>query len=76
MAFQKNGATWSAKEGAYANVHATKPLTQAYGLDDSPAGLCAWIVEKFNSWSDNDGNLENCFSKDELLANVTLYWVT
>jgi pimeloyl-ACP methyl ester carboxylesterase len=72
VAFQKYGAEWSAKEGAYA----TKPLTVAYGLNDSPMGLCAWIVEKFNGWSDNHGNIENMFTKEELLSNVTLYWVT
>jgi pimeloyl-ACP methyl ester carboxylesterase len=76
LAFQKTAAAWSAKEGAYAHVHATKPLTAGYGLNDSPVGLCAWIIEKFNSWSDNDGNLETIFSKDELLANVSLYWIT
>jgi len=76
LAFQKIGAEWSALEGAYAHIHATKPLTAAYGLNDSPVGLCAWIVEKFNGWSDNNGNIENAFSKDELLANVTLYWLT
>ncbi|RWY48395.1 epoxide hydrolase family protein [Mucilaginibacter gilvus] len=76
LAFQKKGAEWSAKEGAYAYMHATKPLTAAYGLNDSPVGLCAWIIEKFNGWSDNRGNIENTFTKDELLANVTLYWIT
>ena len=76
VAFQKTAAEWSAGEGAYAYLHATKPLTAAYGLNDSPAGLCAWITEKFNGWSDNHGNIENAFGKDELLANVTLYWVT
>jgi len=76
LAFQKVGAEWSAREGAYAYMHATKPLTAAYGLNDSPSGLCAWIVEKFNGWSDNNGNIENIFTKDELLANITLYWIT
>jgi pimeloyl-ACP methyl ester carboxylesterase len=75
-AFQKNAALWTAKEGAYAYMHSTKPITLAYGLNDSPIGLCAWIIEKFNGWSDNMGNLENIFTKDELLANVTLYWLT
>ncbi|WP_343671221.1 epoxide hydrolase family protein [Chitinophaga sp.] len=74
--FQKFAGNWSAKEGAYAYQHSTKPITLAYGLNDSPIGLCAWIIEKFNSWSDNKGNIENVFSKDELLANVTLYWIT
>ena len=64
------------QEGAYAMVHNTKPQTLAYGLNDSPAGLAAWIVEKFRSWSDCDGNVENRFSKDELLANLTVYWAT
>ncbi len=64
------------QEGAYAMVHTTKPQTLAYGLNDSPAGLAAWIVEKFRSWSDCDGNVENRFSKDELLANLTVYWAT
>ena len=76
IAFQKFAANWSAKEGAYANMHSTKPITLAYGLNDLPVGLCAWIIEKFHGWSDNKGNIENVFSKDELLANVTLYWIT
>lgn len=76
VAFQKTSAEWSAKEGAYVHMHITKPLTAAYGLNDSPAGLCAWIIEKFKGWSDNKGHIENAFTKDELLANVTLYWIT
>ena len=76
LEYQKFAASWSAREGAYAYMHSTKPITLAYGLNDSPVGLCAWIIEKFNSWSDNKGNVENTFTKDELLANVTLYWVT
>ena len=76
LAFRKSAAEWSGREGAYAYMHATKPLTAAYGLNDSPTGLCAWIVEKFNGWSDNNGDIENSFTKDELLANVTLYWIT
>ena len=74
--YQQTVAAWMAKEGAYAQIHATKPITIAYGLNDSPVGLCAWIIEKFNSWSDNRGNIEAVFSKDELLANITLYWIT
>lgn len=67
---------WAAREAGYAYIQSTKPITLAYGLNDSPIGLCAWIIEKFNSWSDNEGNLENIFTKDEMLANITLYWVT
>jgi len=48
----------------------------AYGLNDSPAGLAGWIVEKFRAWSDCDGDVETRFTKDELLTNLTLYWAT
>lgn len=67
---------WTAHEGAYSMLHSTKPQTLAYGLNDSPAGLAAWIVEKFRSWSDCGGDVERRFSKDELLTNITIYWVT
>ena len=74
--FEKDAEEWYDKEGAYSHQQRTKPLTLAYGLTDSPVGLCAWIIEKFYSWADCRGNIENAFTKDELLANVTLYWVT
>lgn len=74
--FQKKLADWVDKEGSYSHQHATKPQTLAYGLNDSPVGLCAWILEKFYEWSDNNGDLESVFTKDELLANITLYWLT
>jgi pimeloyl-ACP methyl ester carboxylesterase len=74
--FQKNADNWFQREGAYAHQHRTKPLTLAHGLNDSPVGLCAWIVEKFYSWSECNGNIESVFTKDELLANVSLYWFT
>ena len=74
--FEKEGDEWYDREGAYSHQQRTKPQTLAYSLNDSPIGLCAWIIEKFFSWSDCKGDLENIFSKDELLANVTLYWVT
>lgn len=67
---------WAEKEAGYAAIQSTKPMTLSYGLNNSPIGLCAWIAEKFNSWSDNNGNLENSFTKDEILANITLYWIT
>jgi len=69
-------AHWSDESGAYAHVQRTRPQTAAYGLNDSPAGLAAWILEKFREWSDCDGDLYKRFSRDELLANVTLYWMT
>lgn len=61
-------------EGAYAVLQGTKPQTLAYGLVDSPAGYAAWIIEKFRTWSDCDGDLETVYTKDELLTNVMLYW--
>lgn len=67
---------WYKEEGAYANIQETKPQTLSYGLNDSPAGLAAWIVEKFRAWSDCDGEVERRFTQDELLTNVTIYWVT
>ena len=75
-AWIQGAATWGAAEGAYGAMHRTKPQTAAFGLNDSPAGLAAWIVEKLRGWSDCDGNLERSFTKDEILTNVTLYWLT
>lgn len=64
------------EEAAYMQIQGTKPQTLAYGLNDSPAGLAGWIVEKFRAWSDCGGDLETRFSKDRLLTNITIYWVT
>jgi pimeloyl-ACP methyl ester carboxylesterase len=69
-------AAWGRDEGAYAAMHRTKPQTAATGLNDSPAGLAAWIVEKLRSWSDNNGDVESSFTRDEILTNITLYWLT
>jgi pimeloyl-ACP methyl ester carboxylesterase len=66
---------WSMQEGAYAMVQGTKPQTLAFGLNDSPVGFAAWIIEKFRTWSDCDRRLENVYTKDELLTNVMLYWL-
>ncbi len=74
--FEKDAGDWYDREGAYSHQQRTKPLTLAYGLNDSPIGLCAWIIEKFYGWADCKGSVESAFTKDELLANVTLYWVT
>jgi pimeloyl-ACP methyl ester carboxylesterase len=63
-------------ERGYFLEQSTKPQTIGYSLDDSPAGLAAWIVEKFRSWSDVDGVVEKKFTKDELLTNIMIYWVT
>jgi pimeloyl-ACP methyl ester carboxylesterase len=61
---------FQAQDGAYAMIQGSRPRTPAPALNDSPAGLAAWLIEKFQEWSDCDGNLENRFSKDELLTNV------
>jgi len=60
---------------AYGAIQGTRPLTLGYGLNDSPAGLAAWIVDKFWAWSDHGGNLDSKFSKDRLLTNIMIYWV-
>ena len=62
------------EETGYQRIQGTKPQTLGYGLNDSPAGLAAWIVEKFRAWSDCDGDVEKRFTKDELLTNIMLYW--
>jgi len=67
---------WLKEETGYQWIQGTKPQTLAYGLTDSPAGLAAWIVEKFRTWSDCGGDVESVFTKDELLTNITLYWAT
>ncbi|MFI6292820.1 epoxide hydrolase family protein [Nonomuraea sp. NPDC050790] len=63
-------------EDGYSAEQSTRPQTLGYGLTDSPTALCAWIAEKFWAWSDHDGDLESVISRDELLDNVTLYWLT
>jgi microsomal epoxide hydrolase len=68
-AFQNEGTGYQAIQG-------TKPQTLAYGLTDSPAGLAGWIVEKFRAWSDCKGDVESVLTRDELLTNLTVYWVT
>ena len=67
---------WVRSEGGYAHIQSTKPQTLAYSLNDSPAGLAAWIVEKYRTWSDCGGDIESRFTKDELLTTITIYWVT
>ena len=67
-------------EVGYQQIQGTKPQTLGYGLADSPAGLAAWIVEKFHGWSDlpqgPEGNLLDNFTMDELLTNISIYWFT
>jgi pimeloyl-ACP methyl ester carboxylesterase len=67
---------WWDSEGGYSHVQGTKPQTLGYALNDSPAGLAAWIVEKFRTWSDCAGDPEQSFTRDDILTNVMIYWVT
>ena len=64
-------------ENGYRTIQATKPLTLSYAMADSPVGVAAWLIEKFNSWSDTEGDdIESAHSKDELLTNIMVYLVT
>ena len=76
LRYRSSASEWIAREGAYMSLQSTKPQTLAYGLSDSPAGLAAWIVEKFRAWSDCGGDLGRSFTEDELLTNIMIYWVT
>ena len=67
---------WREREQGYVAVQSTKPQTLAYGLTDSPAGLAAWIAEKWSAWTDCDGRLEDVIPRDVLLANIAVYWFT
>ena len=75
-AFITESEAWRAEETGYQWIQGTKPQTLAYALNDSPAGLAAWITEKFYSWTDSHGDIESRVSKDALLTNIMLYWVT
>jgi pimeloyl-ACP methyl ester carboxylesterase len=69
-------AAFQRDEAAYAQLQGSKPQTLGLALNDSPAGLLSWIVEKFRTWSDCDGDPANVFTRDQLITNVMLYWVT
>ena len=73
---EERAAFWTDEERGYSHMHGTKPQTLGYSLNDSPVGLAAWIVEKYRSWCDCDGDPETRFSKDELLTTLTIYWAT
>lgn len=72
----KQRQVFQAEETGYQQIQGTKPQTIGIALNDSPAALAAWIVEKFTSWCDCNGHPETAFTKDELLTNIMLYWVT
>ena len=64
------------RSASHLAVHVLDGATLAHGLSDSPAGLLAWLLERWNSWSDNGGALESVFTRDELLTHATIYWAT
>jgi pimeloyl-ACP methyl ester carboxylesterase len=76
QAFLRSMEKWRGEETGYQNIQGTKPQTLGYGLNDSPVGLCAWVTEKFRTWSDCGGDVENSYTKDQLLTNIMIYWVT
>ncbi|BBM67411.1 multidrug MFS transporter [Vibrio alfacsensis] len=67
---------FTSEGSAYFGLLSTKPQTVNYAMNDSPTGLAAWMIEKFQSWSDCEGYIEKSFTKDELLTNISLYWFT
>jgi len=74
--YLRRGHAWQAAEGGYMHEQSTKPQTLAVGLGDSPAGLAAWILEKLRSWTDSGGDVEQVFSRDELLTWISAYWLS
>jgi pimeloyl-ACP methyl ester carboxylesterase len=75
-AYMEFGHRWQGAEGGYMHLQRTKPHTVAVALNDSPAGLAAWILEKLRSWTDCDGDVESVFTRDDLLTWITAYWVS
>jgi len=76
QAYLDRAATWGEAEGGYIAIQSTKPLTLSYALSDSPVGLAAWYVEKFRSWSDCQAEPDEILSKDEMITDIMLYWLT
>lgn len=74
--FQTELATFLKEETGYQWIQGTRPQTLAFGLTDSPVGLAAWLVEKFRAWTDCNGEVETALSRDEMLADISLYWFT
>jgi pimeloyl-ACP methyl ester carboxylesterase len=74
--FLEQSERWDETDGAYRAIQSTKPQTLGYGLNDSPAGLAAWILEKWRAWSQSDGDLDSHFTRDFLLTMLTVYWAT
>jgi pimeloyl-ACP methyl ester carboxylesterase len=75
-AYLAENQRWADVERGYSSIQSTKPQTVGYGLNDSPAGLAAWILEKWRSWTDSKGDVETRFSREFLLTLLTIYWAT
>jgi len=75
-AYLATNEAWAAVERGYSSIQSTKPQTVGIGLNDSPAGLAAWILEKWRSWTDSGGDLDTRFGRDFLLTMLTIYWAT
>jgi pimeloyl-ACP methyl ester carboxylesterase len=75
-AFSARARPWRREESGYSTIQGTKPQSLAYGLTDSPAGLAGWIVEKWRRWSDCGGDVQQLFTRDELLTTIAIYWFT
>jgi pimeloyl-ACP methyl ester carboxylesterase len=76
VAFGVRAKAWRSEESGYSTIQGTKPQSLAYGLMDSPAGLAGWIVEKWRRWSDCNGDVQQLFTRDELLTTIAIYWFT
>jgi len=76
QAYVDHVARWDATERGYSSVQSTRPQTLGYGLNDSPAGLAAWVLDKWRSWSDSGGDLDATFGRDALLTMLTIWWAS
>ena len=76
QAHYARSADWAKREGAYAELQRTKPQALGQALNDSPTGLLGWLVEKHRMWSDCDGDVERRYTRDELVTQAMVYWVS
>ena len=76
QSFVQNAQAFMQRYGAYASLHSTEPQTLGFALNDSPTGLAAWILQRYQTWTDHGGNLESVYTQDDLLDILTVYWMT
>ena len=76
MRYGEEMRVWLTEESGYSAIQGTRPQTLAFAMTDSPAGLAAWIAEKFHVWTDHDGDHETAVNRDRMLANIAFYWFT